>query len=210
MKKKIVLIIGIFILIVLSLFFICYIGGFKVDLFNKKIESMTIKKIGNEQSYVGEFGNGAYFFDYKVDDSIKAVSIDLWEYDGKEYKKFGRVSRNFDELLYYEEEKKIDIFTIGLDINENNYNIYGDYKSGSFARYENKLTFKDMVVFSEFLEGEEKIQANKKIVLYAKYGSLDESINIYSDDVSRNLKEADEAIIITVTFFDKKIEYNLQ
>lgn len=208
MKKKIVLVIGIFVLILLSLLFIGYIYGFKLGLFNKKIEDMTIKKIDNEKSYVGEFGNGFYFFDYKVDDSVKAVSIDLWEYDGKEYKKFGKVSRNFDELLYYEKEKKVDIFTIGLDINENNYNIYGDYKIGSFAKYENQLNFENMGIFTQVLE-EQKIELNKEIVLFSKYGILSDNFSM-GIDTHKNLKEADEAIIITVTFFDKKIEYNLQ
>lgn len=202
MKKKGVLIICIFILI--SLLFIDYIGGFKLGLFNKKIEDMTIKKVDNEKSYVGEFGNGFYFFDYKVDDSVKAVSIDLWEYDGKEYKKFGGVSRNFDELLYYEEDKKVDIFTIGLNVNENTYNIYGDYKSDSFEKYENQLNFENMGIFTQVLE-EQKIELNKEIALFSKYGILSDTFSM-GIDTHKNLKQADEGIIITVTFFDKNIE----
>ena len=193
MKKK-----NIQTIVILLILSICFIG---LKISYKMSKNMTI----TSNATLDPFGNGKINFEYSIDDTIKAISIDLWQKDEGQWKSFGNLSTNLKDLAYYNEDRYKDKVTISLDIKKNIYKINDDYGYGATVTYENKQNIPDVVNFYEFLQNEQYIEPNKEIFLYTKYGFLGDKVTTYFD-ISKNLENADQAIAITVTFFDKELE----
>lgn len=202
MKKKITLIISVLLIgIFLTYYFI------NISL-NKRVENMTIQKaylVKEVRDLLLIFQDEIQFFDYKVDDSIKAVSIDLWEYNQNEWENIGNVFSDINNL----KENKNKLFRIGLKIDNNIFNIYNiSNKKVSKSGYKYNVNFEDMMTtFYGFLLDTQKIEPNKEIVLYHKIGRKDDYLKMEDTiiDNFRNIK-CDKGVVITITFLDKEIE----
>ena len=149
------------------------------------------------------FQDEIQFFDYKIDDSIKVVSIDLWEYNQNDWENIGNIFSDINDL------KENKLFRIGLKIDNNIFNIYNiSNKKVSKSGYKYNVNFEDMMTtFYGFLLDTQKIEPNKEIVLYHKIGRKDDYLKMEDTiiDNFRNIK-CDKGVVITITFLDKEIE----
>ena len=167
---------------------------------------MTIKKAyfsKETRKLLSLFQDEIQFFDYKIDDSIKVVSIDLWEYNQNDWENIGNIFSDINDL------KENKLFRIGLKIDNNIFNVYNILDENiSKYTYKYNVDFEDMITTSYgFLPDTQEIKANKEIVLYYKIGIKENYLDLEDNiiDNFRNIK-CDKGVVITITFLDKEIE----
>lgn len=145
------------------------------------------------------FQNEAVFFDYTVDESIKAMSLDCWVCQDGQWQKNGKSYGNIDK----ENAKK----QMALKLNELSAEVFdisdNGYVSSKFNLSE-ELDFKDHAWMSSKLSNTIEITPGQEIVLWAKLGYLDDetpgtfSLQSFRDDY------CDKGIVFTVTFYDEE------
>jgi hypothetical protein len=187
--KRIVL--GILSLIIIMVLVACNNNNEDVMIIREREFSEETKKV------LSMFEDEIVFFDYKVDESIKSMSIEIWTYENGEWIKegavFGNIESNNEQIAIRINDLSYDIFII----NEN-----GHTKSS----YPIAVDFSNSKMTSNSrLDNPTEIEANREIPLWVRLGTNKNSMTSITLDDFRE-SECDTGLAITITFSDKIVE----
>jgi len=161
---------------------------------------MTIKpsQFSKEtQEVLKLFDDEILFLDYKVDETVKAYSINLWAYQNGEWIGNGATSGGFDLGD-----------RIALRLTDNSYDLYTIDETGHTKYGINDLGTDFSVctsIASTRLTNPTSIELNKEIPLWVKIGTDKHGISIGEIHDFRN-SDCNAGVAITVTFYDKELD----
>ena len=145
-----------------------------------------------------------YFFDYTVDESIKAMSMDVWTYEDGEWVSHG--------LIYGEREPSEYGVGIGIDVETGALDIYSSENDGyvKFASYPSafEINLDNTPGWgwgSGTLSIPTAIEPGKEIVLWQRFG-YEDGIFETSDLDDFRAADVDAGVAITITFYDEPLE----
>lgn len=190
MKKKYILILFLLITLLLSA---CTnyltIGGkmtIKPSQFSK--ETQEVLKL---------FDDEIIFFDYKLDETVKAYSINLWAYQNGEWIGNGAIYGGFDlgdRIALRLTDNSFDLYTI----DETGHTKYSIHDLGTDFSVCTSIA-------STRLINPTSIELNKEIPLWVKLGTDKHGISIGEIHDFRN-SDCNAGVAVTVTFSDKETE----
>jgi len=136
------------------------------------------------------------FFDYKIDETVKSMSIDIWTCeDGKwvnSGKSYGNVKSSQGQIAIKIDDDSYDIITIEEDGHTtSSYNSVVDFTNWK-------------MLSSHHLSDVTEIKLNKEILLFTKLATDENNISLEFDDFRNNSYEA--GVAVTVTFYDKSVD----
>ena len=140
--------------------------------------------------------NKIYFFDYTIDESIKANSIELWsctdgvwESSGKSY---GNIDAGKRQIAIQIEDNYVEFF----DIDDSGYS------SARLNLSEEQMKDPNMGTMSTYCTNPAEIEPNKEIALWARWS--DEGENTMGHSLN-DFREGycDKGLAVTVTFYDE-------
>ena len=140
--------------------------------------------------------NKIYFFDYTIDESIKANSIELWsctdgvwESSGKSY---GNIDAGKRQIAIQIEDNYVEFF----DIDDSGYS------SARLNLSEEQMKDPNMGTMSTYCTNPVEIEPNKEIALWARWSDEGESAAGHSLNDFRE-GYCDKGLAVTVTFYDE-------
>ena len=140
--------------------------------------------------------NKIYFFDYTIDESIKANSIELWsctdgvwESSGKSY---GNIDAGKRQIAIQIEDNYVEFF----DIDDSGY------YSARLNLSEEQMKDPNMGTMSTYCTNPAEIEPNKEIALWARWSDEGESAAGHSLNDFRE-GYCDKGLAVTVTFYDE-------
>lgn len=162
--------------------------------------SMTIKEkefSDETKKVLSIFKDELVFFDYKVDQSIKSMSIDIWTCENGEWINEGETFGNIETSDQQ----------IAIRINDLSYDIFFISKNGhTKSSYPSVIDFSNSkMVSNSRLHSPTKIEKNKEIPLWVRLGA---DKNSMSTDIMDDFRQADcnTGVAVTITFFDGNID----
>lgn len=167
---------------------------------NNKSNTMVIQESEfskETQEVLKIIDNEIAFFDYKVNETIKSMFIDIWVYEDGKWENLGGTQGNMDT----------NKGQIALRLNENSYDIFTIDESGH-----TKYSYKDIIdvsktsiQFHSRLDKPTSIESDKEIVLWETLGS---NKNYMVSKMDEDFREADcdAGVVVTITFSDKNVD----
>lgn len=135
------------------------------------------------------------FFDYSVDDSVKSLSIDIWQWQNGSWNNLGQIIGDIG-----------DSRQIAIKLDENSYEIFQITKDGhTKSSYPNTADFSKSGMKSDYrLSNTATIEINKEIPLWVRLGT---DKNFMEADSSIEFRNADcnAGLAVTITFLDKEV-----
>ncbi len=184
-KQKIIIFLGIILIFILLLFYT-----------NKKITSNSIY-IKNITRNKNSSENMSSEFRCKINENINAMYINIWEKEGNSWKNvkttFSQISSQYiNDNLY-----------LKLDISSNFIKIYKTVNSHTnLTNYKYSTDFKNMENIFSFLDDKQKIELDKEIILFKKFGFKDYSkLELEHNQDFRDV-DCDKGLVVTVTFLN--------
>lgn len=141
------------------------------------------------------FDKEIMFFDFVVDETVKASTINVWVYENGEWVDKGATSGNIDKT-----ENQI-----AIQITESGYNIFTIDESGhiKYSAPKMNISFKNTTQqLSSKITNPTGIIVGEEIPLWVKIGNNENEISIPTDFRSSNCTAG---IAVTVTFSNQKI-----
>lgn len=144
------------------------------------------------------FENEITFLDYKVDETVKSILIQIWTYENGEWKQ--------GPAAYDDVHSKQG--RLALNITEYEYNIHWMKDSGhSKIGCPASVDFKGLSTASGFLDDTNKIELNKEIILWSCIGSGgNNELYLIKDNFRENTGDYDAGIVATILFSDKSAD----
>ena len=141
--------------------------------------------------------NRIYFFDYTVDESIKATAIELWgctdgvwESSGKAY---GNIEAGKRQIAVEIADTYVQVFELEGE---------GSYSSYKFDLLQEMMLDPNMATASTYCVNPAEIEPNKEIALWARWSENGESASGHSLNDFRE-GYCDKGLAVTVTFYDE-------
>lgn len=184
-KQKIIIFLGIILIFILLLFYT-----------NKKITSNSIY-IKNITRNKNSSENMSSEFRCKINENINAMYINIWEKEGNSWKNvkttFSQISSQYiNDNLY-----------LKLDISSNFIKIYKTVNSHTnLTNYKYSTDFKNMENIFSFLDDKQKIELDKEIILFKKFGFKDYSKLELEHNQDFREVDCDKGLVVTVTFLN--------
>ena len=180
---------------VMLIFMLLALGGCGETKENQNV--LEVAEFSQEtQRVLDLLQNKIYFFDYTIDESIKANSIELWsctdgvwESSGKSY---GNIDAGKRQIAIQIEDNYVEFF----DIDDSGYS------SARLNLSEEQMKDPNMGTMSTYCTNSSKIEPNKEIALWARWSDEGESAAGYSLNDFRE-GYCDKGLAVTVTFYDE-------
>lgn len=136
------------------------------------------------------------FFDYKIDETVKSMSIDIWTCEDGKWVNSGKT---------YENVKSSD-GRIAIKINNDSYDVITIEEDGhTTSSYNSVVDFSDYkMISSHHLSDVTEIKTDEEILLFTKLATDENNISLEFDDFRNN--SYDTGVAITVTFSDKSVD----
>lgn len=184
-KQKIIIFLGIILIFILLLFYT-----------NKKITSNSIY-IKNITRNKNSSENMSSEFRCKINENINAMYINIWEKEGNSWK---NVKTTFSQI---NSQYINDNLYLKLDISSNFIKIYKTVNSHTnLTNYKYSTDFKNMENIFSFLDDKQKIELDKEIILFKKFGFKDYSkLELEHNQDFRDV-DCDKGLVVTVTFLN--------
>ena len=140
--------------------------------------------------------NKIYFYDYTVDESIKATAIELWSCTDGVWESSGNSYGNIDagkrQIAIQIEDNYVEFF----DIDDSGY------YSARLNLSEEQMKDPNMGTMSTYCTNPVEIEPNKEIALWARWSDEGESAAGHSLNDFRE-GYCDKGLAVTVTFYDE-------
>ena len=141
--------------------------------------------------------NKIYFFDYTIDESIKANSIELWSCTDGVWESSGKSYGNIDagklQIAIQIEDNYVKFFDIEED---------GSCSSCQYDLPQEMMLGPNMGTMSTYCTNPVEIEPNKEIALWARWSDEGESAAGHSLNDFRE-GYCDKGLAVTVTFYDE-------
>lgn len=188
-------IIKIFVLLIVGIIILLFLDILPsiIKITTRKSNELNIEHIKNNISE-----NNIQKFKANIDNSIKSINIEVWKKDDEDWKKKDEIFSIISDFIEEKNSEMNIFFQILNNTLEFGYEI--DYISKS-KKYPINVDFTNMGIGHIFLN-KEKIELNKQIVLFKKYGYYNQeevNFNIYEDFKKA---QCDKGLVITITFLD--------
>nr|WP_317358389.1 hypothetical protein [uncultured Tyzzerella sp.] len=184
-KQKIIIFLGIILIFILLLFYT-----------NKKITSNSIY-IKNITRNKNSSENMSSEFRCKINENINAMYINIWEKEGNSWK---NVKTTFSQI---NSQYINDNLYLKLDISSNFIKIYKTVNSHTnLTNYKYSTDFKNMENIFSFLDDKQKIELDKEIILFKKFGFKDYSKLELEHNQDFREVDCDKGLVVTVTFLN--------
>ena len=140
--------------------------------------------------------NKIYFYDYTVDESIKATAIELWSCTDGVWESSGKTYGNIDagkrQIAIQIEDNYVEFF----DIDDSGYS------SARLNLSEEQMKDPNMGTMSTYCTNPAEIEPNKEIALWARWS--DEGENTMGHSLN-DFREGycDKGLAVTVTFYEE-------
>lgn len=139
------------------------------------------------------------FFDYDLDETVKSMSIDIWEYEDGEWADIGGTYGNIEPNSKGQ---------IALRITDSSYDIFNLKENGhSKSSYPEVTDFKKPIATGGTrLSSPTAIKLNHEIPVWVKIGTDKDTMAI--NDISEDFREyyCTAGVAFTVTFSDKDVD----
>ena len=164
----------------------------------KDTMSISVSGFSEEtQEVLALFSDELMFFDYRTDDTVQSVSIDLWSCTDGEWASAGKVSGAMNG----------ESTRLGLRLNEYACDLYQTEGSGyTKSSYPSPVDFSAaQTAASSRLTSPTRIELNREIPLWVKWGSSQSALKTEGIENFRDVS-CDLGIAVTITFSDQAAE----
>lgn len=137
-----------------------------------------------------------HFFDYTIDESIKATAIELWKCTDGVWESSGKTYGNIEAGKRQIAVEIADTYVEFFDIDDSGYS------SARLNLSEEMMLDPNMGTMSTYCTNPVEIEPNKEIALWARWSDKGESASGHSLNDFRQ-GYCDRGLAVTVTFYDE-------